>query len=428
MNDFNKVLTFKDILFLNLCDIFGAGLFAIFSSTLLHGGSNIMWAFVVVTISCIISGLTYSEIISIYGTNISEITILKDIYGKFYGNMMAYSMVILELLVAATIMIALSKYIFKSNRTLGISSSSIVITIIFLINYYGIELSSSVINSIAVGTVLLLIFIIFYGYTISDVLKTNKISNKFSTKKTGFYGFLVSCTFIIFLFTGFDSVAKIHDEIHDDEIDKIPSCITLSIIIVAVIYMLLTFLIIKIFNDKDIQDDFLTIPLLYKFLIGNTGYTFAYFLGIIIVLGSIISILLTTSRYMHGLSKENILPEFMSELNKHNTPTYILLISYIVCIIFIFIDNEKLAMNLSNIFTFVILICTNMALVIYRYYDYDKKRLETNTTDTNNPTSINGKDINKQYKMPFYINNIATLPLINTIFLSILLIICFTLF
>lgn len=431
MHDFDKVLKFKDILFLNLCDIFGAGLFAIFSSTLLHGGSNVMMAFVVVTISCIISGLAYAEIISIYGTNISEITILKDIYGDFYGNLMAYSMVILELLVAATIMIALSKYIFKSNRTLGISASSIIITIIFLINYYGIQLSSSVINSIAVGTILLLIFIILYGYTFSDVLKTNKTSsNKFSKRQTGFYGFLVSCTFIIFLFTGFDSVAKIHDEIHDDAVDKIPSCITLSILIVAVIYMLLTFLIIKLFNDKDIQDDFLTIPLLYKFLIGNTGFTIAYFIGIIIVLGSIVSILLTTSRYMHGLSKENILPEIMSELSKYKTPTYILLISYIICIIFIFIDNEKLAMNLSNIFTFLILICTNMALVIYRYYDYDKKRAnkENVIVDPNNPNVINGKDINKQYKMPMYFNNIATLPLINTIFLSILLIVCFTLF
>jgi amino acid transporter len=66
MQEFNKILTFKDILFLNLCDIFGAGLFAIFSSTLMQGGSNIMWAFIVVTISCIISGLAYAEIISIY--------------------------------------------------------------------------------------------------------------------------------------------------------------------------------------------------------------------------------------------------------------------------------------------------------------------------------------------------------------------------
>jgi amino acid transporter len=323
-------------------------------------------------------------------------------------------MVILELLVAATIMIALSKYIFKGNRFLGISASTIIITIIFIINYYGIELSSTVINSIAIGTVLLLIFIILYGYTFSDILKTNKTSNKFSKKKTGIYGFLVSCTFIIFLFTGFDSVAKIHDEIKEDEVEKIPGCITLSILIVAVIYMLLTFLIIRLFNDKDIQDDFLTIPLLYKFLVGNMGYLMAYFIGIIIVLGSIVSILLTTSRYMHGLSKENILPEIMSELNKYKTPTYILLISYIVCIIFIFIDNEKLAMNLSNIFTFLILICTNMALVIYRFYDYNKKKVEnSDNVDTNNP-KINNKEIHKQYKMPGYINNIATLPFIKT--------------
>lgn len=428
MTEFNRILNFKDILLLNLCDIFGAGLFAIFSTTLLHGGTNIIWAFIVITISCIISGLSYAEIISIYGTNISEISILKDIYGDIYGNIMAYSMVILELLVAAAIMIALSKYLFKSNRLLGITFSLIIITAIYLINYFGIELSTNVINAISVCTIILLLFIILYGYLFSNVLNTNVSNNKFSHKKTGIYGFLVSCTFIIFLFTGFDSVAKIHDEIHDETIEHIPKCITFSIIIVSVIYMLLTLLIMKIFNDKDIKDEFLTIPLLYKFLVGNTGYFIAYIIGIIIILGSIVSILLTTSRYMHGLSKDNILPEIMSELSSYKTPTYVLLISYIICVIFIFIDNEKITMNLSNIFTFVILISTNMALVLYRYHNYDNVRKEKYKDDISDDNMVNGKDINKQYKMPFYINDIPSLPLINSIFLAILLYVCFTLF
>lgn len=424
MHELNKFLTFKDILLINLCDIFGAGLFAIFSSTLLQGGTNIIWAFIVTTISCIISGLVYAEIISIYGTNISEITILKDIYGKYYGNMMAYLMAFLELLIASTIMIALSKYIFKSNRFLGILLSFTIITTIFIINYYGIELSTLVINTITIIMIILLIFIILYGYLFSNVIITKKTSNKFSKKQTGLYGFFVCCTFIIFLFTGFDSVAKIHDEIKHEEIDKIPNCITLSIIIVAVIYILLTLLITRIFNDEDIKDDFLTIPLLYKILIGNTGFVITYIIGILIVIGSIITILLTTSRYMHGLSKDNILPEIMSELNEYKTPTLILLLSYIICIIFIFIDNEKLAMNLSNIFVFIILVSTNFALVIYRFYDYNQIILKKN----NDGRNINNKDINKQYKMPGYINNIPILPIINSVFLSILLFVCFTLF
>lgn len=409
MTELNKILRFKDIFFIGLSDIIGAGLFAIFTSTILYGGTNTIPAFITIAISSMISGLTYSEISSLFKSNISEITLLKEVYSEEYSYFISYIIVFFQLFTIVTIIIALSKYIFNDNRFYGILFSIIIISIIYLINYYGIGLSSFIINIVSLITVICLIFIILYGLSFGNI-NSNKKMNNFSIKQTGLYGFLISCTFIIFLFSGYDSVCKVYDEIHEDTVEYIPECIVSIIIISTFIYIFIAYLIIKLFKDKDIINEFTVVAQLYKILISNKAYYFAYVIGIFIVIICALTGTLTMSRYVYGLSKDNMLPVYLTQLSKYKTPTNILLLSFIFSIFLAIMDNEKITMNITNIVVFIILISVSSALVIHRYNNKDST------------------DDDKSYKMPFYFNGVPILPIFNTIFLIILLITCFIIF
>lgn len=440
MGELNKILDTKDLLLISLSDIIGAGLFVVFSSTLLYGGSNIILSFIVITISSLISGLVYTEILLIYKSNISDIFITKEIFGEPYSNFIAYCTFIFGLLTASTMIIALSKYIFNKNRGYGVLFSLSIVSILFIINYFGIELSRDIINIISFTTLILLIFIIIYGIIYVQKYDVN-IINKFSNKDTGVVGFLKTCTFIIFLFSGYNSIFKMYDEIKKDSLINLPICCSSSIIISSIIYILITFLIIKLFNDKDILNDFTTVSLLYKKLLGLTSYKIIYYISIIIIICASFATLLTNTRYMYGLSKENILPSIFSKLNEYNAPTYTLILSFIICVLLVIIDNEKITMNMTNIFTFIILITINISIVLYRYYNTEAF-INNNNTEAfiNNNTNIDKQnnikkeeqyelnEFNIFYKMPFYYNEIPILPIINSIFLSILLIVCFIIF
>jgi amino acid transporter len=428
MQELKKILDFKDLLFISLSDIIGVGLFVSFSNTLLYSGSNIFLAFIIISISSLISGLSYSEISFLYKSNISDFFIIKELFGETYSNFIAFCTFIFGLLTVSTIIITLSKNLFNKNRNQGVIFSIFILSILFIINYFGIELSRNIIDIISFISVILLVFIIIYGIIYIQKYDIN-IKNTFSNNDAGIFGFLKTCTFLIFLFAGYNSIFKMYDEIKKETIKDLPLCCSTSIIISSIIYILITFLIIKLFNDIDIREELAPLSILYKKLIGILSYKITYYISIIIIIGACFTTLLSETRYIYGLSKEKILPDIFAKLSIYNTPYYTLILAYIICIMLVLIDNEKITMNMTNIFTFIILITINISIVLYRYYNSENfiNKNDIEKEEKNIIKNLNN-EIDIIYKMPFYYKEIPILPLINSIFLFILLIVCFIIF
>ena len=86
-NNLLKILTFKDLFFIGLCDIIGSGIFYIFIYTLLYGKKLSVYGIILIGISSIISGLCYSEIISIFKNNSAEFNLVASIFGNNYSKL-----------------------------------------------------------------------------------------------------------------------------------------------------------------------------------------------------------------------------------------------------------------------------------------------------------------------------------------------------
>lgn len=395
MNDnLLKVLTFKDLFFIGLCDIIGSGIFYIFIYTLLYGKKQSILAVLTIGISSIISGLCYGEIISIFKNNSSEFNLVNSIFGENYSNIFSLTIIFFQLFTIATIIIALNKYLFKDNIIFGL----FITCVIFLLLFYGIKLSTNIINVIGIIILIILIFIITIG-----LFNIKPVKNAFINQSTNTYNFLICCTFVVFLYSGYDSIIKVYDEVHPDHIKYIPYAIIGSIIIATILYLLLTIIMLYNFNSSSINAP---ISYLYKLFLGDYAYYITYIIGAIILFGTSFDISLISSRYIYGLAKNKILPDFLTTLSCFKTPYIILLLQFIFIFILVLNNNVEFALSMSNIFVFIVLIHINLGIVIYRYKNEKKEN---------------------EFKMPFYYNNIPTLPLINLILLIILLFVSITL-
>lgn len=395
-NNLLKILTFKDLFFIGLCDIIGSGIFYIFIYTLLYGKRLSILGVILIGISSIISGLCYGEIISIFKNNSAEFNLISSIFGNNYSKIFSIIIIFFQLFTIATIIIALSKYLF--NDSIYSLYFGILITIItFILLYFDIKLSSNIINSIGVIILIILIFIIIIG-----LFNITPSKNAFINKSPTYFNFLICCTFIVFLYSGYDSITKVYEEVHPDHIKYIPHAIISSIIVAGFLYLFLTIIMLYNFNNNKIKNINAPISLLYKLFIGDYAYYISFIIGAIILFGCAFDTSLISSRYIYGLSENNILPKNLMTLSLYKTPYIILILQFIFIFLIVLLHNVQFSLDMTNIFIFIILLHINLGIVIYRY---------------------NNQKNNDNFKMPFYYNNIPILPLFNSILIIILLII-----
>ena len=131
-NNLLKILTFKDLFFIGLCDVIGSGIFFIFIYTLLYGKNFSILAVIIIGISSIISGLCYGEIISIFKNNSPEFNLVNTIFGENYSKIFSICIIFFQLFTIATIIIALNKYLFNDGINFGLIITVITFLLLFM--------------------------------------------------------------------------------------------------------------------------------------------------------------------------------------------------------------------------------------------------------------------------------------------------------
>ena len=398
MAELLKVLSSIDLFFIGLCDIIGSGIFFIFIYILFIGKKWSIYAIILIGISSIISGLCYSEIVSIFKNNSSEFNLIASILGYNYSTFFSFLIILFQLFTIASIMIALCKYIFDDNNS-SIYFGFFITTLTFVLLFLGIQLSANIISSIGVIIILLCITIIISGFVKIDFNEKSKrlLINQTATP----FNFIVCCAFSVFLFSGYDSIIKVYEEVHPDDIKYIPVVIISSIVVSFIIYLLLTIIMLYTF-DNSIKNENAPISILFRNLLNEKAFMISYVIGAIIIFGTFYGTSLISSRFIYGLAKNKILPQVLLQLSRYKTPYIILLLQFIVVITIVLFHNVIFSVDIANIFVFIILIHINIGIVIYRYNNGVKEG---------------------EFRMPFYYRDVPILPIFNSILIIVLLIV-----
>lgn len=374
MVELKKSLSLFDTTILSIGNIIGAGVFLLLGSIIRYGSSNIVPIFIVAAVFNLIAGLAYGELGSMYQSNAVEIKTIEDAMGKniaFISTIILFGFLIISI---STLAIMFGTY-FTDNKTCQLGVSFILVTILSIINYFGIE-GSKIITDVFGSIKLIVLFII-----ITVGVFYIKFQSIIPKKTIEFTPFVVTTFLAIFLFNGYDAIVKMTDEMKNPSKD-IPRSLFLSILICSVIYILIAIiaLSLKITAFRPINEIAETL-----FKIPFTG-NLIYFIGLITILNTTFISMLALSRFIYGLSKEKFMPDVLSTVNeKYRTPHYSILVVFIIASVLLLINNFELSAIFTNICLVLFLLIFYTTLIILR---------------------IKKPDVERPFKIPFNIKNI----------------------
>ena len=349
--ELKKSLTLIDLILLSLGNIIGAGIFVILAKTLLH--KYTLYAFILVAIVSIISGFTYSEISQRYKSNVAESDIIREVYGSKVETISMVLIFLFAIFSSSTIIINLSKYI---NPKYSLPISILLMTIMGTINYLGIDTSKYVFNTIGIIMLIYLATFIFFGLPTVQFPSLPSIDT--------LHPLLISSIFAIFLYNGYDATIKVYDEVINP--DNIPKAITISLIITTIIYFCVLFITQSNLSLKQLKNTYTPLSDVFEKLIPHS-YFITLIIGLFVMFNTAFVSLLCGTRYLYGLGKDQKIPPVFSETNQYKAPHYSILLSCILMFLLIITNNENLALIITNLCVFLILILTNLGLFFIKY-------------------------------------------------------------
>ncbi len=374
MVELKKSLSLFDITILSIGNIIGAGVFLLLGSIIRYGGSNIVPIFTIAAIFNIIAGMAYGELGSMYKSNAVEIKTIEDAFGKPIAKIgigVLFSFLIISI---STLAIMFGTY-FTDNKNYQLIISFILVCILSIINYFGIEGSkiiTDVFGSIKLIALIAIITVGIFYIKFGAIIPKNHLQ---------FTPLLVTTFLAIFLFNGYDAIVKMTDEMKNPSKD-IPKSLFLSILICSVIYILIAViaLSLKIEAFRPIND---IVKVLFNIPFADH---IIHIIGLVTILNTTFISMLALSRFIYGLSKEKFIPDALSEVNeKYRTPHYSILLVFVITSLLLLVKKFELSALYTNICLVIFLTLFYITLIILRF----KK-----------------PDIHRPFKVPLNIKNV----------------------
>jgi len=367
---FERVLTKKDLIILGLGNIIGIGILIIVSNIAKNCGNYSWLAMGIAGIFALLTSLSYSEIASAFHNNSSEIGFVKYAFNTNIGaNIVGILIFLTEIIILASISQGFGLYftnIFTSANPIVIS----ILAIIFFsyINYRGIKLSAEFSKYFLAINIGIMFMLIIYG--IMNIQSPKILIEKNANASDLIKGSVAA----LFCFLGFSANTNYISESKDPS--QIP-----QVIIITTVFSIFCFTLVMIslqvgLGSKKIAASSAPLRDLIKIYFGQIGGIIFSVIALIFISNCLLLTCLTESRFLHSLI-ENI-SEPLSDLDmksKYKTPYISIIIVCIITIGFIlfFKSIDKTAI-FGDILTICIFIMVNLIAIFLRYYDDEKMK------------------------------------------------------
>ena len=366
-----RKLGFFDIYLFSLGYIIGAGLFILINKTVKYSKEYTWLAFLFAGLISILNVITYIEFSSVFQKNSGEYDYISSTLGNNMGLIVAILVIFIYILTNTTTALSFGEYINSITGYNKTAISALCIIIFCIINIIGIKMSSNVNIFITFLEISAILGIIVFGFLYILKNKTYINSNNFNgvNKTTKFNLSNISyATFIaMFAYGGFETTVKLIEEAKNPEKD-IPMALGASILSAIILYTLVTFVITRIYNFKNINSSYTPLADIAKMLFGPSMYGIYIAIGSISILSSILISILGGSRLLHGISDKYDFLKFLNPVDKNtNTPIISIVFISLISILLLAINNVENAVAYTSYLFFIVLTLLNISLILLHY-------------------------------------------------------------
>lgn len=374
-----RKLEFFDIYLFSLGYIIGAGLFILINKTVKYSKEYTWLAFLFAGVISILNVITYIEFSSVFQKNSGEYDYISSTLGNNMGLFVAILVIFIYILTNTTTALSFGEYINSITGYNKTAISALCIIIFSIINIIGIKMSSNVNIFITFLEITAILGIIIFGFiyivknksyiTSTNINSINKNAN-FNLSNISYATFIA-----MFAYGGFETTVKLIEEAKNPEKD-IPIALSASILSAILLYTLVTFIITRIYNLKNINSSYTPLADIAKTLFGPNMYYIYIVIGSISILSSILISILGGSRLLHGISDKYDFLKFLNPVDKNtNTPIISIVFISLISILLLVINNVENAAAYTNYLFFIVLTLLNISLILLHYDENYKDKL-----------------------------------------------------
>jgi basic amino acid/polyamine antiporter, APA family len=401
--EMKKVLGVRDLTFMGVAAVIGAGIFSTIGTAAYHGGPGVIFLFMITAVTCGFTALCYAEFASRVPVSGSAYTYSYVAFGEMIAWIIGWALILEYAIGNVVVAISWSAYFNNILKAFGINlpewltigyqtakmnyeaaiaaktpvadlvyntapliagfrfiinlPAFIIVGLITILAYVGINESRKSANFMVGLKLIVLVLIAIIGFWI--IFSTGTTSNWSPFLPEGMGGVLQSVSAVFFAYIGFDAISTTAEECSNPQKD-LPKGMIYSLIICTVIYIITALVITGLVNYKEFNG--VTDPLAYVFDKINM-----HKIGFIISISAVIastSVLLVFQigqpRIWMSMSRDGLLPKKFSKLSpRFRTPGFATIITGFLVGIPVLVVDDKLMTDLTSIgtlFAFV-LVC-----------------------------------------------------------------------
>jgi APA family basic amino acid/polyamine antiporter len=355
----NRTLGLPMLTFYGTGMILGAGIYSIIGQAAGIAGEGLWQGFLLAGIAALLTALSYAELATMYPTAGAEYIYLRKAYSsqRWLAGTIGNIVIFAGCASAATVALAFSNYL---QHFLNLPPFAVACTVLVLftgINIIGIRQSSWTNAIFTIIEATGLVIFIWLGWSRPE------FGNALLTTPT--LATISSAALIIFAFLGFENIVSLAEETKDPE-KNIPRAILLSLFISTLLYILVSLAAVALMPSEQLA---LTESALLDASLKSSKKLAGILGGIALfsTANTVLIALVTTSRIIYGISKDNSLPHMFSKtMKKQKTPWVAALVTMLSAIVLLLFGKVETLASISSFATMIVFIAVNAALIRLR--------------------------------------------------------------
>jgi APA family basic amino acid/polyamine antiporter len=440
-HNLNKVLNVRDLTFMGIAAIVGAGIFSTIGKASFDGGPGIVFLFLFVSVACAFAGFCYAEFASMVPVSGSAYTYSYVAFGEIIAWIIGWDLLMEYAIGNIAVAISWSDYFtslldgfgihipdyltmdywtakamatdaakaawnnapaFGNIRFICDIPAFLVTVIITWIIYVGIKESKRTTNAMVILKMAVILIVIVAGAFYV------KRENWSPFMPNGVSGILSGTAAVFFSYIGFDAISTTAEECQNPQRD-LPKGMFNSLIICTIVYVLIALVLTGMVSYKTLN---IGDPLAYVFHANHLDWLAGVIaVSAVIATASVLLVFqLGQPRIWMSMSRDGLLPPIFSKIHpKYKTPSFSTILTGVVVGIPALFLNLNVVVDLTSVgtlFAFV-LVCGG----ILRLQQQRKKAIHIGATDIVDEHGIKQPVPESKFKTPF-INGKFIIPLL----------------
>lgn len=355
----NRTLGLTMLTFYGTGMILGAGIYSIIGQAAGIAGEGLWQGFILAAICALLTALSYAELASMYPHAGGEYVYLRKAFEsqRWVAGTIGIIMTFAGCASAATVALAFSRYLQYFLELPQFWVASGLLTFFSAINLIGIKQSSWVNVLFTTIEAFGLILFIWLGWQDpkfgSAIISTPSMAT------------LSSAALIIFAYFGFENIVNLAEETNNPE-KNIPRAIFLSLAISTILYVLVSLAAVALMPPEQLA---LSASALTDASAKSSPKIAGVLAGIALfsTANTALIALLTTSRILYGISKDNSLPLVLSKiLVKQKTPWVAAIVALTVAVLLLKLGKVETIASVAALTTMTAFVAVNAAVIALR--------------------------------------------------------------